>query len=290
VFDGAINVRFDGGLVSLVPEGAEKGPLNVVLRLPAGRERMSSLGIRAGDKAISAGSRLDLGGRYRVLFGAARIYSPSSKLPSPLLGEREIAENLQAATKTAILNGNMAGLGGLLSLVWPGAAAAKTTALNMFASAALPRFVRLERAFSSEEKSALKEAAGELIGLGPGLTPSSDDALAGLVLLCVLYSRNHVRANRSALLVAEAVASLPRGRTTILGEEFLRQAASGRGNERVTALCTAMLTGRRGSVERETKRVLGIGETSGTDAVLGIVLGAMFCSGRRSALATKGPE
>ena len=136
----------------------------------------------------------------------------------------------------------------------------------------------------------LTDAVSDLIGLGPGLTPSSDDTLAGLVLLCVLYAKNFGRAQPAILLVAQAVAEMPRGRTTTLSEEFLLQAASGRGNERVMGLCAAVLTGARESVERETRRVLAIGETSGTDAVLGIVLGTMFCTGRRFGLEERESE
>jgi len=101
----------------------------------------------------------------------------------------------------------------------------------------------------------------------------------------VIYSRNLEGGRRFPMPLAQVVASLPPGKTTALSEAFLRQAASGRGNERLTRLCIAMLTGGPVSVELETKRVLGIGETSGTDAVLGVVLGALFCLGRRPGLA-----
>ena len=166
----------------------------------------------------------------------------------------------------------------------------KAGRLNIFASAALPRVVRLGRAFRSEDKNSLTDAITELIGLGPGLTPSSDDMLAGLVLLCVLYAKNSGRARRASRLIALVTAEEARGRTTVLSEEYLMQAASGRGNEPVMRLCAALLTGERESVERETRRVLAIGETSGTDTVLGIVLGTMLCMGRRSSLTWSEPE
>ena len=289
VFDGAINLLLNGGLISLVPEAGERGPLNLALRLPVGLERMSSLGIRVGDRAALTDSSLELGDRYQIVFGEAPIYSPRRKLAAPLLGESEIGRNVEVARRVALLHGNMAGLGELLALLRRRGARAKPSGLNMFASAALPRIARLERALRAYDRSVLAEAVGEIVGLGPGLTPSSDDTLAALVLLCVVYSENLGGAERRPVPIARAVATLPRGRTTALSEEFLRQAASGRGNERITRLCTAVLTGGRESVERETRRVLGIGETSGTDAMLGIVLGTLFCLGRAPGLASGGP-
>jgi uncharacterized protein DUF2877 len=290
VFDGAINILVGDGLISLVPEAGERGPSNLSLRLPVGQERMSSLGMRNGDKVVLAGSSLELGDRYRIVFGEAPIYAPSRKLGAPLNGKSEIGENLEVVRKEALLHGNMAGLGGLLALARQRGAKVKPRGLNVFASAALPRIVRLEGALRADDRRALTEAVGEIVGLGPGLTPSSDDMLAALVLLCVLYSRNVGRTKRQLMPIAHAVASLSPGRTTALSEEFLRQATSGRGNERITRLCSAMLTEGKESVELETKRVLGIGETSGTDAVLGVVLGALFCLGLKSGLASGGSD
>ena len=288
MFDSAINILFADGLVSLVPEVVQRGPLNITLQLPVRPPRMSSLGVRAGDKVRAHDFVLELGDRHLVSFGSARIYSPKHKFSLPMLANDEIEANLEVVRKTALLFGNMAGLGELLALMSPRAARATVKSLNIFASFALGRIVQLERAFSSGKKSALKDAICELIGLGPGLTPSSDDMLAGLVLVCVLYGKNGRCAHRASWLLAQAIAEEARGRTTILSEEFLRLAASGRGNEPVIRLCAALLTGGRDSVEQETRSVLAIGETSGTDTILGIVLGAMLCTGRHSGLTKRG--
>jgi hypothetical protein len=284
VFDGAINLLLSGGLICLVPEGGEKGPLNLSVRLPVGQGRMSSLGIGEGDTVFLAGSSLELGDRYRVRFGGAPVYSPERGLPGPLLDKRGIGGNLDVVKRAALLHGNMAGLGGLLAMAQTGRAMPRPYDLNIFASAALPRVIRLERALRADRRGALTDAVRGLVGLGPGLTPSSDDMLTALVLVCVLHSESLGGENGRPVPIAQAIASLPPGKTTLLSEEFLRQAASGMGNERVVRLCSAVLTGGRESVERETERVLGIGETSGTDAALGVVLGALFCLGRRPGL------
>jgi len=290
VFDAAINILFPKGLVSLVLDIVQRGPLNVTLRLPVDLPKMSSLGIRAGDKAKVQGSTLALGDRCLISLGSARIYSARRKFAQPMLKDTEIEANLQVVRKTTLLFGNMAGLGQLFALMPLGAAGETAGNLNIFASFALPRIVRLEQAFRTEEKNALKVAVGELIGLGPGLTPSSDDMLAGLVLLCALYARNRGGAQRASRLTAQVIAEESRGRTTILSEEYLMQAASGRGNEPVIRLCTALLTAGQESVEQETRRVLAIGATSGTDMVLGIVLGATLCMGTQSSLEKRKSE
>jgi Protein of unknown function (DUF2877) len=287
VFDGAVNMLFDGGLVSLVPEALERGPLNVTLRPRAGLGKMSSIGVEVGDRARVRLSTLKLGGRLDISFRSAGTYAPSRKFALPMLEDRKITANLEVAKATALLHGKMAGLGELVGLLRPAGGMRMSGRLNIFASAALPRMVRLERAFRSEDESMLKDAVRELIGLGPGLTPSSDDMLAGLVLLSVLFAENRGWPRRASRLVARAASGEARGRTTILSEEYLVQASLGRGNERVMKLCAELLTGERRSVERETRRVLSTGETSGTDTVLGMLLGATLCMDRRSGLARR---
>ncbi len=269
----------------MVPEAVERGPLNITLRLPVGTPMASTFGVRMGEKVRAQGLTLELGNHVRILFGSAGIYSPKRKFTLPMLEENQIEANLEVVKKTALLYGNMAGLGELFPLTRLGAASTKAGNLNIFASAAIDRIIRLEQALLSEQKDALAGAVRELIGLGPGLTPSSDDMLAGLVLLCVLYARNGGRGQHACQLLAQVAAAEAPGRTTILSEEYLIQASSGRGNEPVMRLCAAMMTGRQESVERETRRVLAIGGTSGTDIVLGIVLGTMLCIGRRPTLA-----
>jgi hypothetical protein len=284
VFDAAINILFPKGLVSLVPSIVQRGPLNITLQLPADPPKMSSLKVKAGDKAKVQGSNLQLGDSCLIRFGSARIYSPRRKFKQPMLADNEIEANLEVMRKTALLFGNLQGLGQLFALTPAKAAGATVGNLNIFASFAIPRIARLERAFHAEEKEALRFAVSELIGLGPGLTPSSDDMLAGLILLCVLYAKNRGRMQRATRLTAQVIAEESRSRTTILSEEYLMQAASGRGNEPVIRLCTALLTGGQESVEQETRRMATIGGTSGTDTVLGIVLGTMFCMGIQSIL------
>ena len=283
VFDKAINILLAKGLVSLVPEIVERGPLNVTLRLPVGSQSMSSLGVRNGDTIKVKGFTMELGDRHIISFDSARIYSPKQKFPLPMLADDEIEANREVMRKTALQFGNMAGLGELLSSA---SEMSRGTAknLNLFCAFAHSRLFQLEQAFRSGQETAINEAIRELIGLGPGLTPSSDDMLSGLVLLCLLYAKNKGLERHASELVAKATIEEVHGRTTTLSEEYLKQAALGRGNEPVMRLCSAILTGRPEIVEQETRRVLAIGETSGTDTVLGIAFGVKFCMHEQSIL------
>lgn len=287
VFDGAINIMFPRGLVSLVPESAGKGPLNVTLRLPDATAGLRSLAAEVGGEVVVNGPTLELCGGRQILLAQAEIYHPDRSFRLPLLKRRRIWANSEAMRMVAIESGKMAGLGGLLELLAPIPTGAVNGKLNLFASAALMRIVSLENALLKEDRGALASTVHDMIGLGPGLTPSSDDMLAGLVLLSGLYSANGGRISHSTMLLSEEVRAEVCGRTTRLSEEFLLQACSGNGNEPILRLCSALLTGSKQSVEEETRRVLQIGETSGTDMILGMILGARFCTGLPSGLAER---
>jgi hypothetical protein len=282
VYRTAINILFDGELVSLVSEEIQRGPLNITLKLPLGLRNMSSLGVKVGEKARINGFTLILGDYNLISFDSARIYSPKQICTNSILANNEIEANVEVMRRTAVLFGKMAGLGELLSSINSEKKRRKIKDLNIFSSFAFPRLLRLEKAFQSERRIALNNAVRELMGIGPGLTPSSDDMLAGLVLMCVIYAKNSERASRSCKFTAQAIMNEVQGRTTLLSEEYLKQASCGRGNEPVMLLCAALLTERHQEVERETMRVLKIGETSGTDTILGIALGTMFCMGKRT--------
>jgi hypothetical protein len=75
-----------------------------------------------------------------------------------------------------------------------------------------------------------------------------------------------------ARVLREISRSVP-GKTTLLSEEYLMHAAMGQGNEPVMRLMRRILTAGPRQVRDATRRLLMVGETSGTDIVFGILLG-----------------
>ncbi len=116
-------------------------------------------------------------------------------------------------------------------------------------------------------------AAEQLVGLGPGLTPSGDDMLAGLlVALRRLGTAAGVgRAVWLAGWLAAAVTFDARGRTTPISATLLHCAARGEASGEVLAVLRS-LTGRQ-SPEPALHRLLQLGHTSGADLAWGVRIG-----------------
>jgi len=280
----ALNVNFARGMVSFVRDHVQKGPINVGLRLPPDMLDMSSLGLKAGGEVKVRGGSVELGGGLEVTLAPAELYAPDTHFNKEIGSEAEIADNLDVMVRTAIEHGNTTGLGSLLALILDEASSLNSGPLNMFALAGLRRLARVENAYGRGERGDIAGAVRDCIGLGPGLTPSSDDALAGMILACLLFEANRGIENGPARVLARAIEEGAIGRTTPLSQEYLAQAARGRGGEVAMALCEELFTGAPASVERETLRMLALGESSGTDTVVGIAIGTMLSIGRRTRL------
>ncbi|HET8614742.1 MAG TPA: DUF2877 domain-containing protein [Actinomycetales bacterium] len=130
----------------------------------------------------------------------------------------------------------------------------------------------LERAAEATDRRDAATAAAALrpvLGLGSGLTPSADDAVAGLLLAARSWSGAGLSAT-----VAELGARLAAGlaaRTTAVSAGLLRHAAEGRGAPEVVR-AVEHLTGRSPADEAQVLRELvSLGHSSGRDTAAGIL-------------------
>lgn len=115
----------------------------------------------------------------------------------------------------------------------------------------------------------VREAAGRLAGLGPGLTPSGDDVLAGAMLALTLVRSPQPTRLREVILRAVGE------RTTRVSGAYLQAASRGEAGEAWHALRDALApqTAGPGALDSAARRVMAFGETSGADMLAGFVLG-----------------
>lgn len=116
-------------------------------------------------------------------------------------------------------------------------------------------------------------AAEQLVGLGPGLTPSGDDVLAGL-LLALRHLGAAARVGRAVWLadwLAATVTFDARTRTTPISATLLHCAARGEASPEVTAVLRALAESR--PPEPALGRLARLGHTSGADLTQGLRIG-----------------
>ncbi|MFC7583476.1 DUF2877 domain-containing protein [Nonomuraea antimicrobica] len=116
-------------------------------------------------------------------------------------------------------------------------------------------------------------AAERLVGLGPGLTPSGDDVLAGL--LVALRHLGAAAGTRRAVWLADWLAATvtydARTRTTPISATLLHCAAKGEASPEVIAVLRGV-AGRQ-ALEPALRRLHRLGHTSGADLAQGVTIG-----------------
>lgn len=123
------------------------------------------------------------------------------------------------------------------------------------------------------EPANLDAAVRRLVGAGPGLTPSGDDALVGLMAALHRGGHGQPAATRAFGALGAAVARHLE-RTSDVSAHHLALASTGHTSEPLTELLDALVGEAPATdVRRRTREVLEVGATSGGDALLGVITG-----------------
>ncbi|MBI3328768.1 MAG: DUF2877 domain-containing protein [Nitrospinae bacterium] len=132
--------------------------------------------------------------------------------------------------------------------------------------------IEIQKALIDGEPERLLAATRQLIGLGPGLTPSGDDFLVGCLKgLWLLAPREPDLCNMIGLLRSALTPRLGE-QTTCVGAEFIRQALDGQFAEILDRAAAVLLApANAGDVVSEISRLLAQGETSGVDTAQGLL-------------------
>lgn len=112
----------------------------------------------------------------------------------------------------------------------------------------------------------------DILGRGPGATPSGDDVLSGLLLALARSTQGDRRERVSA--AGERVVTAAEGRTSTVSTALLAQAAQGRAAGRTEAALRALLDPEVAPGDRASAWLAAteVGHTSGVDLLVGALL------------------
>ena len=251
-FRRAIDLLIDEQLLAVVTPEIGDGPFNVVVRALPRSPLPRRFVVRPGARGCDLGPwHLQFGPRTRVWDARP----PWSRLAFDAAALRAVREVVSEAART-----------GRSPLVGaPGQAHPRVRAL---------------RQALGQDVEALSGAAADLAGWGPGLTPSGDDYLAGLMLGLWSVSFGHTQTlDREQTLVSrvsscradlcDRIYQAAASRTHRISRAFLKAARDGLADARWHALLRALASGEPSNVRRAAETVLAFGATSGFDMLLG---------------------
>ena len=268
-------VTTDGRLMVLLAM-PRRGPTNIVVP-----------GLRSGLEDMRVGQRVSLSSRVVVVADAGLSIDlvdvpvwPSFVPPTIPVADAEVRQSHIVTAAALAEEKGVQGLVGLLPELIPGIlgglAKLPTAATNLMTTTwasvsdqALAAIGRLSRGARRRTADGFYVEARRLIGLGPGLTPSGDDFLTGM-LLSLLYAGRASNGDVEWVWEAgERLAHAAVGRTTMVSEQQLWLAARGETDEIVGSAIKAMLWGEN-RLPTAIEDLLGVGSTSGGDMLTGI--------------------
>lgn len=255
-FSRVVNFVNDRTLVSLVAPEVGRGPVNIVVR-GADFSRLDRLTVTPDLVNCNRHSlRID----HRLTF--------RSQFPVNLRRARCIAGQLDEFTRSLCAGAPAGSLAFLLT------ADRHAEVLSAFDRNCRARFrAGVSALFTGRAMAGIEQ----IKGLGPGLTPSGDDFIAGLLAaLPVVEQLQRVRLDRLRQSVYDAAQSGNR-----LVNSFLQMAREGCYFARFRDVLVALVRGRAGCIRTKTQDLLAMGETSGCDMGVGFLMtvrqGGMLC-------------
>jgi uncharacterized protein DUF2877 len=271
IYRSVVNISTADGLLTIAsPEGGGL-PNGILADLgPDWRE----IGLHSGMAALATGGAIrvpDAG--LEIQFDGATRWSPRLRTSADAADTAAARWRRRAGAARATARGraSAAGFGGLLREDAP------HDPVGVL-GVARPILSELVVALESGDRTRAAEVAARLVGLGPGLTPSGDDVLVGIEAALRALARP------SAGFLALALGDVE-GRTTALAATLLCHAAAGEFAERLHSLLAALLGSDDEVIPAAIDRAVAWGATSGTDCLLGVLIGLDVSAGVRGALA-----
>lgn len=283
VFDHAVYISCGGEFIKLIRNNNFLSPRSILIKTEESAP-MSALGFEKGARASYDDGALDIGaGSVRIGLSRARVYK-KEKLASkrPLVGVQSAALNLRILRDVIYSHPGREGLVPLLeSVELRGPMKLYLEPLGgSVAETARPHIERLMWGLFSGDLGAVTDNAGAILGLGPGLTPSCDDFLAGLFLSLgfagkSFYGNGGGRA-RFFKKAGDEILKLAKEKTTVYSLGLIDDARSGEGTLAATGLIKSLVTGSPEDTASSAKMLLRMGATTGADTAVGIYYGVRF--------------
>lgn len=241
VYRRAAYLRLPGGIVALVAPGVPPGPLWIRGDpVPGETEPLPQASPAGGQQGLGVDAPVSVSEDWLEVAGMRLPIAATDTWIGPLPDPARLRAGLPLAMEILTTAPRSA----LLGDPWR------------------PALLRAEAAVHRGE---LCGAAAHLAGLGPGLTPAGDDALAGILL-----------AHRALLgpgAEPHLLAAARSGVTTDLSAALLAWAARGQAVEPVHDLLTALAAGDWAGTVTAARGVASLGATSGADLLFGLRLG-----------------
>lgn len=279
IFDRVCNIVTEEDLlIPIIAACVPNLPRSISLNLPKGNS-MYDLGFCKGMKVILYEDKVIVGeNNYIIDLLEAEEWDPRPILNFKMLEEKFMLENIDIFKSTLIKSGNFNGiarLGLLLNKFVSFKIDDKSKEhLNVYSAYILPEISQLIEDIVYENIEGIKNDARKTIGFGPGLTPSTDDFICG-IMISMIYATAYYGLDINKIYeINKSINDEVGNRTTKVSSEMLSFASRGEVSENIRRLLIGLFAEKgKDKLVKNVLSVIANGETSGSDLVAGIYIG-----------------
>ncbi|SRR5579885_1183551 len=271
VFSGTANLLFGGQLLTLHAREMPCAPNGLVLPLRARQKPLADL--QVGMTAIIERGMISMPiPGLRLSTHNSRSWNPHPQLTPASCTPERLAHNVDHLASLVMTRASADGLVGLTHLRID-APVPMPPGQPVLLQTAWPATERMLSGISRQQMPPVHQAAGTLLGLGPGLTPSGDDLLVGLMAATILLSEPLGLGTAFYQRLSAELLTIAHGRTNKLSITWMEYARRGEVAEHLGRLFQALILDDLHDLEDAAIQVLKTGATSGGDILTGVILG-----------------
>lgn len=272
VFDRTFNVLVEGNLIGIARKGVPANPTNVGTEiLPP--QKFTSLGIEKGMTVRAHNQLLSVDRIIDISLKNAVIWKPKTFVEEDINIDK-LYRNIEAAKKFGGKLGRKdGGFARFLRLVEKITKGIIPNNFNLteVAEKALPHLVHFIQGAKKCDSEVVKKHSYELVGLGSGLTPSADDLLSGFMTTNWWVNKSLDRDLEKVKTINNTIVEAA-DKTNLVSQQLLKYSAKGETNEEIEKLLESIFKGTIAEIRAGEASLSEIGETSGLDTLVGILL------------------
>jgi len=268
-------------LIPVISSYVPNTPRFISLNLPL-RSNIKSLGLKRGMeviiedntlKTVEAGFSLDL--------SEVKLWDARPNFDFKRVEQKQLLLNLDILLDCFIKKGKFTGIAPVIlelaQNINDKSFGENTIENNHYSGFVLPRLQRLIEGYRLGNLESVKAFAKQIVGFGPGLTPSADDFLTGF-MVANIYSANHSGYPIGNIYILnQGIVEEAEYRTTKVSSEMLHFAAKGEVSENVRSLMLSIFSSNDDAeLINNIHSVINNGETSGSDLIAGAYIGCIL--------------
>lgn len=277
VFDKAVNLLFDDGtLMTVVADVLELAPMTCQIK----KEDMMQTKFQPMDIVVVQKGTIELS-NVCADFSSATSWNPKWS-NTEAVSKEELQNRFEHFLNRLINQGKREGFlpylnaSFCLKILNRNAFSIPGNRYVEFAEGRLNQFVSAYRNSVDRSDSIIVRDFGKIVGFGPGLTPSSDDFIAGFMAMTLLCPYGRPRNKEDLIILNQIIVKEAKGRTTIVGEALLYHAARGYVAEKYHKVFDQLLYQTEPNLDRAIDAALLHGDTSGTDFLTGVAVAMLL--------------